>query len=174
MRHRQLFFGGVLWLTMTMAAHAEIYTWTDEQGTVHFTEDASSIPLKLRKTLRRTAERGATGAETTPDARPAEEGSKAGPTEEKDAAQSTELFDFTTREQWSGELMKQESAMVELRKRLDDIASKVGSIPARTAERDKLMAEHQALRAEFSAMKARYYRLVEAARKAGFQVDLQQ
>lgn len=38
-------------------ANAEIYKWVDEKGTVHFTEDPSTIPEKYRdKTDRRTTE----------------------------------------------------------------------------------------------------------------------
>jgi hypothetical protein len=33
-------------LLHSQLAHAEIYKWVDEKGTVHFTEDPSTIPEK--------------------------------------------------------------------------------------------------------------------------------
>jgi len=48
---------------------AEIYKWTDEKGTVHFTEDLSSIPENYRggAETRKTHEDRMTGEEKTKD-----------------------------------------------------------------------------------------------------------
>ena len=44
-------------LFISQLSHAEIYKWVDEKGTVHFTEDPSTIPEKYReKTESRTTE----------------------------------------------------------------------------------------------------------------------
>jgi len=44
-------------LWVTQFTHAQIYKWIDEKGTIHFTEDPSTIPEKYReKTQSRTTE----------------------------------------------------------------------------------------------------------------------
>lgn len=35
-------------------AHADVYKWTDEKGTVHFTDDESTIPEKYRQQVEKT------------------------------------------------------------------------------------------------------------------------
>jgi hypothetical protein len=47
-------------------SHAEIYKWVDEKGTIHFTEDPSTIPEKYRdKVKSRVVEEERTGQTTT-------------------------------------------------------------------------------------------------------------
>lgn len=41
----------LLVLTLPLTAVAEIYSWTDASGTVHFTEDLSQVPKPYRKKL---------------------------------------------------------------------------------------------------------------------------
>lgn len=36
-------------LPIFQLAHAEVFKWVDEKGTVHFTEDPETIPEKYRK-----------------------------------------------------------------------------------------------------------------------------
>lgn len=174
MMRRSLLLGVSLWSATTVTAYSEIYSWTDDQGTVHFTEDAAAVPSKFRSKALRAEDNGAPGAETAPAPQAAEGEVKTPGASGEGAAKAAELFDFKTRDQWQEELRNQEAVMVELRHSLDELAAAAGKIPARTAEKEKLVADHQALRAKYNAMKARYFRLVEAARKAGFQVDLQQ
>ncbi len=38
----------VAWLMVIQASHAEIYKWIDDNGTVHFTEDPTTIPEKYQ------------------------------------------------------------------------------------------------------------------------------
>lgn len=42
----------LLVLAQPLPVLAEIYSWTDAQGTIHFTEDISSVPKQYRKKLR--------------------------------------------------------------------------------------------------------------------------
>jgi hypothetical protein len=170
MIRRNLVLGTSLWLATTVSAGAEIYSWTDDQGTVHFTEDRGAVPPKYRGKLRTTGENDET-AEKAPPTRDGAEVAAPAPGA-SGAASTAERFDFSTRDQWQDALQKQEAAMVALRQRLDDIAAAAKGMP-RSAERDKLLVEHQTLLLEFKAMKDRYSRLVDGARTAGFQVDLQ-
>lgn len=41
-----------LMLALPLTAVAEIYSWTDASGTVHFTEDLSQVPKQYRKKLK--------------------------------------------------------------------------------------------------------------------------
>jgi hypothetical protein len=170
MIRRKLFLGVLLLLATTVSAGAEIYSWTDDQGTVHFTEDRGAVPSTYRGKLRETGDSGEP-AEKAPPTR--DEATVATPAPvETGAARTEERLDFSTRDQWQEALQKQEAAMVSLRQRLDDIAAAAKGM-SRSAERDKLLVEHQTLLLEFKTMKDRYSRLVDGARKAGFQVDLQ-
>lgn len=170
MIRRTLVLGASLILATAVSAGAEIYSWTDEQGTVHFTEDRGAVPSKYRGKLRKTDDNG----ETPEKAPPTRDGAAvAAPAPAATgAARTGERLDFSTRDQWQEALQQQEAAMVALRQRLDDIAATAKGMP-RSAERDKLLVEHQTLLLEFKTMKDRYSRLVDGARKAGFQVDLQ-
>ena len=120
MMRRSLICGVSLLAATTVTAYAEIYTWTDDQGTVHFTEDAASVPAKIRKKLQRAADSDATGTETAPEVQPVEGEGTAARKDETGEAKGAERFNFTTRDQWDVELQKQEAAMVKLRQRLDE------------------------------------------------------
>lgn len=173
MIRRSMFLGASFWLATTMVAGAEIYTWTDDQGTLHFTEDASSVPSKVRSKARKTEANGEAAAEPAPAPQAAEAKVPAPAAKESTPVTEEERFDFTTRDQWQEELQRQEAAMTSLRQRIDDISATISKMQP-TNERDNLLVEHRTLLAEFKTMKDRYYRLVEAARKAGFPVDMQQ
>src|SRR4030043_557337 len=38
----------IFWAVMVPSSYGELYKWVDEKGTVHFTDDLSSIPVKYR------------------------------------------------------------------------------------------------------------------------------
>ena len=46
----------VIAAAFTMSADAEIYKWVDDNGTTHYVEDISSVPLKHRKRLKQIKE----------------------------------------------------------------------------------------------------------------------
>ncbi len=154
---------------MATTVSADVYSWTDDQGTVHFTEDPAEVPKQLRGSSRRSTD------EAAPAAREPAPGDGEGTpvAEGKPAPAPTESYNFTTKEEWQGELRRQEAAMEELYKRLDGIAAQFRNPQGSTAERRELAATHRQLTTEYNEQKGRYYRLVEAARKAGFPVDLQ-
>ncbi|HJV65757.1 MAG TPA: DUF4124 domain-containing protein [Geomonas sp.] len=45
-------------LLYSLPVMAETYEWTDQQGTVHFTEDLGTIPKKYRKRAKRVGDEG--------------------------------------------------------------------------------------------------------------------
>ena len=167
-----MFFAFILAVSFSSAS-AETYTWTDEQGTIHFTEDLGTVPEKIRRTLRKEEMNSAPEEEPTsqvPSARAPEATLQAAPGGDVDNG----IYDGKTSEQWQKELTEQEAAMAAVRKRIDEIAILFRSPDTRKDERGKLLAEHNSLSAQFKEMKARYFELVESARKAGLTVNIQQ
>lgn len=55
----------VMILALAVAAHADIYKWVDQGGTVHYTEDPGKVPQKYRKKVTVIPEEGAPAAEVT-------------------------------------------------------------------------------------------------------------
>jgi Skp family chaperone for outer membrane proteins len=45
---RAIITGALILLLVISISHAEVYKWTDDKGTVHFTEDPATIPEKYR------------------------------------------------------------------------------------------------------------------------------
>jgi uncharacterized protein DUF4124 len=155
-------------------AHAETYTWTDEQGTIHFTEDPGRVPEKIRKTLRREETNSAPEEESTsevPSAKAPEATLQAVPSgnDGDDGVYAGKTYD-----QWQKELAEREGAMTAIRKRIDEIAVLFRSPATGKDERKKLVAEHNSLSAQFKEMKAQYFEQVEIARKAGLTINIQQ
>lgn len=52
-------------LVLAVAAHADIYRWVDQRGTVNYTEDPGKIPKKYRKKVTVIPEGGVPAAEVT-------------------------------------------------------------------------------------------------------------
>lgn len=162
-------FAFIICLTSATTVSADTYSWTDDQGTVHFTENPAEVPKQLRGSSRRSADEATPAArETTPG-----DGKGSPEAEGKPAPAPSESYPFTTQEEWQTELRRQENAMEELYKRLEGIAAQFRNPQGSAAEKRELAATHGQLTAEYNGQKERYYRLVEAARKAGFPVDLQ-
>jgi len=54
-------------MSIAVAAHADIYEWTDSQGGVHYTDDLHNVPAKFKNKVRKvevqpTIEKGSGGA----------------------------------------------------------------------------------------------------------------
>lgn len=47
----KIFFLSAILIALALPASAEMYKWVDEKGTVHFTDDISSIPEKYREDM---------------------------------------------------------------------------------------------------------------------------
>ncbi len=157
------------------SAYAETYTWTDAQGTVHFTEDLGIVPVTLRKKVRTVEEaEPASSSPATAGESPAG-GQTVAPRAMADTKSATadDLYGGKSYEQWQTELADSESAMTAVRNRIEEIVAKLKLYGHLWQSEKKLVAEHEALSAEFKEMKTRYYQLVESARKAGLEVNIQ-
>src|SRR6185369_2235746 len=150
-------------------AYAATYSWTDEQGTVHFSEDPGRLPEKSRKKILRLDE-----GVTVPDEKAAPQApSGKDPEAERQAVPTggdNGIYAGKTYEQWQKELAEREAAMTAVRNRLDEIAALFRSPDTGKDERKQLVAEYNSLSAQLKEMKAQYFEQVEIARKAGLTI----
>ena len=157
-------------------SYAETYTWTDKQGTAHFTEDLGQVPKNIRKTARKlediepsTAVNQASPARSTTDKDSAQQ---AAPVDKAHNPEPAGIYAGKTYNQWEKDLRDREAAMTVVRNRLVEIADR-SSKPIMREEREKLLAEHAPLLAQFQDLKAQYNQQVEIARKAGLEINIQ-
>jgi hypothetical protein len=159
-------------LVMTVAfsnAHAETYSWTDEQGTIHFTEDPGRIPNKFRSKALKKEEMN-----SVPEEEPAAKAPEAIPQAAPGGSERDDgIYAGKTYEQWQKELVDRETAMTAVRKRLDEIAALFRNPDTGKDERKQLVAEYNSLSAQLKEMKAQYLEQVEIARKAGLTINIQ-
>lgn len=158
-------------------ACAETYTWTDEQGTVHFTENPESVPTTIRKKARRTDETGPLRQEApasqAPSAEPRDKAPEAAPSAGAGDSAPAEVYAGKTFAQWKKDFTDREAAMAAIRKRIVEITVLMAKPATRSAEKEQLLAEHATLLEQFNEMKAMYDQQVEIARKAGLQITIQ-
>ena len=150
---------------------AEIYSWTDQAGTIHFTEDISTVPVKLRNTVRKVSEIEQPRPDTRTNAGVQPDASAAGAAEMQSPG---DTYDGKSYEQWQQELADSEAALIVVRRRIDELADQLKYARPKSEEQQSLFAEYNPLLEEFKAMKAEYYQLVAAARKAGLTVNIQE
>jgi len=171
-RFNVIFFAFILAVSFSSAS-AETYTWTDEQGTIHFTEDPGSVPEKIRNKALRKEEMNSAPEEApsqVPSAKAPEATLQAAPGGDGDNV----IYAGKTQEEWQKELAEREAAMEAVRKRIAEIADQRKNPAVKRSEQDKLFAEQKSLQSQFNDMKAQYFQLVESARKAGLTVNIQQ
>lgn len=172
-RTKVIFFTFMLAACFSTAS-AETYSWTDEQGTVHFTEDLGKVPEKVRNKIKRE-----TGAESAPEEKPAAKDSSVKTPDEtprtvpSGRGDDDGIYAGKTYDQWQKELVDRETAMIAVRTRIDEIAVLLRDPALNWDEQKKLMIEHNSLSAQFKEMKAQYNKQVEIARKAGLQINIQ-
>lgn len=157
------------------SALAVTYSWIDSEGTVNFTEDPGSVPLKYRKKVRRLDDASTAAAQTSQQAPKSEQHQpdNANQTATKSQADSSQLYAGKTFEQWKKELSDKESEMNSLNKRTSDMVVIINNTKNRE-ERDKLMGEYKSMTARFKELKAQYTQIVDAARRAGLTVNIKE
>ena len=156
---------------------AETYSWVDEKGTYNFTEEYSHIPKKYRNRVDRRADPGAPpvsniaappagGTEAASPAAKAKAAGKPGPAVEKIGGKSYD--------QWTQEFRERETAMLAIRKRLDEIDVMLKNKPETREQTQVLIAERNAAVVQFIEIRKQYDQLAEQARKSGILVEVTQ
>jgi Domain of unknown function (DUF4124) len=158
-------------------SYAETYTWTDEQGTVHFTEDQGSVPEKFRNKVRILEDSDPPQEEQPASPAPSDKSPdvtlQAPPISKEGKAAPAENYAGKTYTQWEKDFRDREAAMTAVRERIVDISAILLNPKTAKDEWKTLKAEDSSLRAQFSEMKAQYNDQVEIARKAGLNINIQ-
>jgi hypothetical protein len=151
---------------------AETYSWTDDQGTVHFTEDPGKVPAKYRGKPPAQEE----AEPPLPQADPAGKATNGGQLIAPGAGEvpANGLYAGKSYDQWQQELVAQETAMTAVRDQINELVMQLRSYGSDWYVQEKLVKEYKGLLEKFKGMKADYNQLVESARKAGLEVNLQQ
>lgn len=174
---RTVLMTGLL-LALASPLHAESYSWVDDGGTYHFTEDLSRVPKKYRGRLRVRGDL----TEVSPPAPAAPDGAGAGapPPAGSPGGQvatpsrsGAPLFGGRSEEAWrsqqaqlEGELRLLEGQLEQLRKQ----ATPPTGIPReRLAE---ITREYGETREAYRKKYEEYSRFLDAARQAGLAVEM--
>ena len=112
-------------LLYPLSALAQTYEWTDQRGTVNFTEDLGKVPKKYRKKVKVIGGEE-TGAPQTTVLEP-EKGKGKAKVKDDDSAKGKKLFGGKDETAWhkefqsaKGELQQTEASLAELKGRLGD------------------------------------------------------
>ena len=156
---------------------AEIYSWTDENGTVNFTEDYSKIPKKYRKKvhIRGSGDEMAAPPTQSPPvsaekrnmvAPSAEQGAHKGGAPEKN-------YGGKSLDDWKKELMSAEAEVKELDARVKALAVAVKNSGEYFVSRSQVEVRQQYDEAvdAFNKSSARYDAMVKAAISAGVPIE---
>jgi outer membrane murein-binding lipoprotein Lpp len=155
---------------MGSLAHAELYRWVDEQGTMNFTEEYGSIPNKYRSSVQTSDETVTTEWLKTPEPVAGEGGNPKGepPAIKKPDVSSPALFAGKRGEVWRDELRQ---ARAELKAYQDHLAMKRKMLADTTGmgrrEYLGLTADVKDLEMKVNDLSSRLDTLNNAADKAG-------
>ena len=155
-------------LLYPMSAAAETYQWTDEQGTVNFTEDLGRVPKKFRKKAKRLGDDSGVPqvSETTEQVQ-----GKSKSVEDQKAKlyggknESTWRRDFVTA---NFDLQQSEAELADLRRRLIDTSKMSRS------EYLSIQASIKHGESRFEQMKKRLDLLTESAGRLGVPMEWRQ
>lgn len=154
-----------LLFSTSLPVAAETYSWTDGNGTVNFTEDVGSIPKKYRKKAKMYGDVSPSELLSSPIAKqqtvPLVKDSKT-------VSDSARMYDGKTFEQWKQILGDKENIMNDVKKRIDEMDTKIkkgGTMREVMQDRNRLVQQYNAMRFE-------YEKQVESARKAGLKVEM--
>lgn len=174
---KQLFVASLLLMfpLFLSPAHAVTYSWTDEAGTIHFTEDMGTVPESLRNKVTIVGEAENSPEETPSAKEPAARATAAAPaTVQSGGSADDRAYADRSRDEWQKELTEREAAMTAVRARIDEIAARLKGFSGEWDEQKKLLQEYNGASARLKEMRAAYFQLVERARKSGFTVDIRE
>lgn len=153
-------------LLLPAVSHAELYRWTDDQGTVNFTEDFQSIPKKYRKSVQGSDDGASPDSPSAPAAAGVEKASPAVGAAKGGAAGP--LYDGKRGEEWRDELRQARAELKAYREHLE-MKRRMLSDTSRMGRREYLglQADVKELEIKVGELKARVDGLEAAATRAG-------
>lgn len=161
-----------LLLVYPISAMAQTYEWTDQQGTVHFTEDLGSVPKKYRKKVKKLGgdEGGVSQTTTTSEPAPAK-----GEAKPEGADNAKKVYGGKDEAAWrnafkaaKGDVERTESELATLRGRMRDTSSMSRSEYIAIQNTTK----HTEVRLQ--EMQRRLQLLQQSADRAGVPLDVRQ
>jgi len=177
---RVLFVIGMV-LALAAPLYAESYSWVDDSGTFHFTEDYSRIPKKYRNKVNRRGDMSeqtqAPAAGGPEDKAGAGESSKADASGGKTAAKpgdsnQQQLFGGKTEDAWRNEVALQEQELNKLEGALDTLRKQAAARGLSREQYAELKKEYDDARATYDQKYKDYSNLLESAKKAGLRVEM--
>ena len=177
----------VLVLALPLQVSAEIYSWTDAAGTVHFTEDLGSVP----KNYRAKALRQASGEDVTvPAAVPEASSPDGAPTAERthsevsqDAAApaapgatSATRFGGRSAAEWQAEFRSLRHKLAQIEQQQEQLRKEGGDGTKALSRQqiEEINARNKQLYDEYETTRLRFNQLVEQANQAGLPPEFSQ
>ena len=170
---------GIL-LALAAPLGAETYSWQDDGGNYHFTDDLSRAPKKYRDKINLRGDMSSgqpqtstvVGSERTGTAETVKAdvpGDKAAP----GSSDSRQLYAGKTEAVWRSELAAQEQELHRLEGVLEQLQKQVTTPAGLSRDRlSELSKEYNETRASYNQKYAAYGELLDSARKAGFSVEM--
>lgn len=167
-----------LLLLLPLTGQAATYSWTDRDGTMHFTDDIGAVPRKYRaKALRQqAAEEGgsmdSTAADAPPEAKSNQSAAAPAPAAPPNGATpaTKDSFGGKSGAEWQqqfralkAELDKVEKEREEQRKQVDEASKRAISVQ----QANELNQRTKQVNDAYEGVRQRYNQLVEQANKAG-------
>jgi hypothetical protein len=156
-------------LLAPMPLLAATFSWTDDSGTVNFTEDFSRVPQKYRKKIEIRGDRDSQSAEAPEVAKSPLPKAAAPQKEEVKTAVPEASYGGKSAGAWQSELTAAQSELNKLDARIKalDAERKAVAIGASDRSARELLKEYNDAVTEYNSAYERFGRMLEAARKAG-------
>ncbi len=152
---------------------AETYSWTDDSGTMNFTEDYSQVPKQYRKKIeiRRNGDSKSTTAETSGVAKESVKPALVAPGKELETpkAKTPDVYGGKSLDQWQRELVAAETeskALYAKVKEQEVLMNSPGDNPEGLTKRELVARYNSAVKA-YNSANDRFSEMLLAARKAG-------
>ncbi len=153
--------------------HAEIYSWIDDSGTYHYTEDYSKVPKKYHKKVKRGEdERENLKPPMLPDLKTAPGHTEI--TETKLSGEKEELYGGKSRDAWHKEMTVLEAELKSIGQHIEQVKSQVTDAKklVSNVQLEALKNDYENSLAAYNQKYKSYTELIETIRKAGIIVEI--
>ena len=162
-------------LLFTTQLHAVTYSWVDDTGTYNYTEDYSRVPKKFLKTVKRIED-------VRQDAKPVvppDPATKSGQAEKKEVKSAevpggeNGLYGGKSLDAWRKEMEAREAELGRVEQHIKEMRKQIYETPGiGKAQFDQLNKDYDDSRAEYDQKYKSFKELIDAARKAGINVEI--
>ncbi|MDY0384562.1 DUF4124 domain-containing protein [Trichlorobacter sp.] len=176
----------VMLLALPLQVSAEIYSWTDAAGTVHFTEDLGSVPKNYRaKALRQASGEDVTVPAAVPEASSPDGSTKAERTQSEvsqDTAApapgitSATRFGSRSAAEWQAEFRSLRQKLAQIEQQQEQLRKEGGDGTKALSRQqiEEINARNKQFYDEYEATRLRFNQLVEQANQVGLPPEFAQ